>query len=86
MSRKKDIYEEDDGRTVSNMNVEGMPWYKPPGPEDVPEKSRIKPGELNKEETRAFIKGALSAALLVAFIFAAVFFLFILFLDKVLFA
>ena len=29
--RKKERYvEEDDGRSFANMNVEGMPWYRPP--------------------------------------------------------
>lgn len=27
-SKKKDVYY-DDGRTIVNMNVEGMPWYNP---------------------------------------------------------
>ena len=27
MARKKKQYEDDDGRTIANMNVEGMPWY-----------------------------------------------------------
>ena len=28
--------EGDDGRTIADMNVEGMPWYRPPGPEAKP--------------------------------------------------
>lgn len=27
MARKPKQYEDDDGRTVIDMNVEGMPWY-----------------------------------------------------------
>jgi hypothetical protein len=27
MARKPKQYEDDDGRTIVNMNVEGMPWY-----------------------------------------------------------
>lgn len=27
MARKERQYEDDDGRTIVNMNVEGMPWY-----------------------------------------------------------
>lgn len=29
MSRKNKKHEDDDGRTVADMNVEGMPWYTP---------------------------------------------------------
>ena len=30
MTKKKpDLPEGDDGRTIANMNVEGMPWYSP---------------------------------------------------------
>ena len=79
MSRKKKVYDDDDGRTISNMNVEGMPWYVPPRPDGG---SGVKDGELSKEETRAFMKGALTAALLVAAIFAVAFFVFIFLLDK----
>ena len=28
---------EDDGRTIANMNVEGMPWYQEPSPDALPE-------------------------------------------------
>ncbi len=27
MARKPKQYDDDDGRTIANMNVEGMPWY-----------------------------------------------------------
>ena len=30
MSRKpRKQYDDDDGRTIANMNVDGMPWYRP---------------------------------------------------------
>ena len=37
MSRKK-RYEDDDGRVVARMNVEGMPWYAERG-ENAPEQT-----------------------------------------------
>lgn len=80
MSRKRRIDPEDDGKTIVNMNVEGMPWYRPPQ-ENVPEGGdRI---ELNSEEGRAAMWGALKAALLVAAVFAVGFLLFLLFCDKI---
>ena len=28
MARQRKQYEDDDGRTIADMNVEGMPWYR----------------------------------------------------------
>ena len=27
MSKRKKTYDDDDGRVIANMNVDGMPWY-----------------------------------------------------------
>ena len=79
-NRRPKEYEDDDGRSYANMNVEGMPWYRPEQ-ENIPEnREKI---ELTPVETRSAIWGALKAALLVAGVFALVFFLFILFCDVV---
>ena len=34
MAKKKKRADWDDGRTIANMNIDGMPWYRP-GP-DLP--------------------------------------------------
>ncbi|MBQ6366066.1 MAG: hypothetical protein IJI61_06615 [Oscillospiraceae bacterium] len=77
-NRKEDF--EDDGRTIADMNVDGMPWYEPKR-QDNAEKI-----ELTSSEQRALIGSALKAALLVAAIFGLVYFLFILFCTHVWFA
>lgn len=85
MSRKKKrdrFAEEDDGRSFANMNVEGMPWYRPPQESDA--KKGDTP-ELSPKEYRYFMWGVLKAALLVGGVFIAVFFLFVFFLDFVVF-
>lgn len=70
---------DDDGRVVADMNIEGTPWY-------VPEKSReasanrIKP---TPKETFYLIKGALSAGLLIGFVFVIAFLLFLLFCTQI---
>ena len=69
---------EDDGKSYTNMNVEGMPWYRPKTPGDEGKKP-----DLNPKEARQVIWGTLKAALLIAGIYAVVFFLFILFCDNV---
>lgn len=73
----KQIFE-DDGRTIADMNVEGMPWYLDPAEKTQGEKVRLSPAE-----TRAAMWGAFRATLLVVAIFAGVFALFILFCDNI---
>ncbi len=79
MRNRKENFE-DDGRTIADMNVDGMPWYEPKR-QDNAEKI-----ELTPSEQRALIGNALKAALLVAAIFGLVYFLFILFCTHVWFA
>ena len=68
MTRKPDLPEGDDGRTIADMNVEGMPWYSPGGKLSRAERrQRGKSSEpLTREESRYYTWGALKAALLVA--------------------
>lgn len=68
--------EQDDGRSVANMNVEGMPWYVEEEPEE-----QLPP--MSRRETRAFLANALLATLAVAAVFLAAAALFILFCTKV---
>ncbi len=76
---------EDDGRTIANMNVEGMPWYNPS--KDMPKSSTSQNfGDLSAKEKKAMMRGILAAALLVGAIFLGGAFLFILFCTKVWFA
>ena len=82
MTRKKREFPEgDDGRTIANMNVEGMPWYSPGGHLSRAErKQKAREGEtLTKEESRYYTWGAVKAALLVTGIMCAGIVLFVLF-------
>ena len=71
----------DDGRTIVDMNVEGMPWHSR-GREKTP---APKPAdfELTPRQRRAYRWAAVKAALLVALIFGAAFAAFIAFCDFV---
>lgn len=81
--REKDKWEEeDDGRSYADMNVEGLPWYRP---KQVGDAQKGDVPELTPQETKYFLWGVMKAALLVAGIFAGVFFLYILFLDVIVF-
>jgi len=73
----------DDGRTISNMNVEGFRWH-------TTEKNRRQRKEfadlnINKEERRAMMKGALQSIfpIVIAFIgmFLAIFMLIFVWLN-----
>lgn len=87
MTKKKPEQPEwDDGRTIANMNVEGMPWYSP-GKRISRRKDREKPEDrekvLTKQESRYYTWGALKAALLVVGILCAGLVLFVLFCQHV---
>ena len=72
--------EGDDGKTIVNMNVEGMPWYSRQRETSAPPKRDF---GLSPEQQRAYKWAAVKAALAVALIFGAVFAAFIAFCDFV---
>ncbi len=80
MSRKRKQYDDDDGRVIANMNVDGMPWFM----SDALKNRRNTDAEgeqldLTREESRALVKGAIKAGLLIAAVFVFAALLFILF-------
>lgn len=82
MARKKKSKFVDDGRTIADMNVEGMPWYTPEEKKKQPEEEAFNQ-KLTRKEMFAMLRGILGAAMLIAFLFLLVFFLFILFCSHV---
>jgi len=72
--------EGDDGRTIVNMNVEGMPWVSRQREAPTP---RQGDWELTDEQKHAYKWAAVKAALAVALIFGAAFAAFIAFCDFV---
>jgi hypothetical protein len=82
MTRKKPEFPEgDDGRTIADMNVEGMPWYNPGERLSRGERKQKAREEapLTKQESRYYTWGALKAALLVTGVMCAGIALFVLF-------
>ncbi len=79
--REMQTPEEDDGRTIVNMNVEGMPWYVRGDEERMKGADASSHDQMTPEEARLYKWAALKAALLVALVFGIVFFLFIAFCD-----
>lgn len=80
MARKKKQYDDDDGRVIANMNVDGMPWFLS---DALKRRSKTDAqndfSDLTKEESRELVKGAVKAGLLIAGIFVLAALLFILF-------
>lgn len=82
MARQKrsPLPEGDDGRTIANMNVDGMPWYlRERKPAD--RSSAGRPHTMSSEEMRAYKWAAVKSGLLIVLIFGGVFALFIAFCD-----
>lgn len=82
MSRKPmRTYDDDDGRTIAPMNIEGMPWYKPEAPERRPDGTEPEP--LTKEEARMYTLAAVKAGLTIVSVFGVAIYIFLLFCDKI---
>ena len=81
MKNKSHSNSDDDGRTIANMNVEGMPWYVRDDEKRLKRKGSSEQPQMTKEELRLYKLAALKSALLVALVFGVVFFLFIAFCD-----
>lgn len=71
--KKPRLPQGDDGHVVANMNVEGMPWYRPQ--QGNPDGG----AKLSRRETWLAMRGALGAALTVVGVLSAGMVLFVLF-------
>jgi hypothetical protein len=84
--RNKKVYDDDDGRVISPMNLDGMPWSRGGMTDREPQEGNrnMSPKdeneiELTPKEKRAMMGGVFAAAFLVAGAFLLAGFLFILF-------
>ena len=75
--RHKDEPYEDDGRTIADMNVDGMPWYHRSMSDRQTAEHGGNPSPMTKEEQRMYTWAAIKAGLLIVLVFAVVFGLFI---------
>jgi len=80
----------DDGRVISSMNVDGMPWYSNAQTVAAADSDGITDGDpdalpvkMTARENIAFVFGVLRAALLVSLAFIGGLYLFILFCVNV---
>ncbi len=77
--KDKKLPVEDDGRTIADMDLEGMPWRR--GPVSRKPRFASPPPDLTPQERRAAIRGMLKAVFLIGAAFLVMFFLLLLFLD-----
>ena len=82
MARKPRIYDDDDGHTIANMNVEGMSWYDRTHRERR-EEGKAKP-PLDRPQRQATIFAVVLAALLIALAFGLGYFIVIFLMDTLL--
>ncbi len=82
MPKERKRYDDDDGRTIAKMNVDGMPWYAS-GKSRASGQDENGQAEISGGEKISFVWGVLKAALLVTAIFAAGYLLFILFCTNI---
>ena len=82
MARKPRIYDDDDGHTIADMNVEGMPWYDR-AQRDLTEDGKPKP-PIDRSQRRATIFAVVAAALLIALAFGIGYFILIFLMDTLL--
>lgn len=83
MANNRKIHEDDDGRVIANMNVDGMPWHIRDGmlrrEKEQSNPNRLDFSDLTEDETREIVKGTMKAALLIGSAFMVGIGLFLLF-------
>jgi hypothetical protein len=84
MARKPKVYDDDDGHTIANMNVEGMPWYD--RAQRIKDISGSGDGRkpMDRSQRSATILAVVLAALSIALVFGLGYFLVILLMDTLL--
>lgn len=84
MKAKLKQYDDDDGRVICNMNVEGTRWHDKTVRQREREKRRIPQGEqMTQSEARRFTWYAILSGLMIAAAFSLIWVLFILFCTKI---
>lgn len=81
--KNKYIDEYDDGGTIADMNIDGMPWYVRRRYKSRDEQNDADGQQLTKEQMRVYKWAAIKAGLVMILVFAFVYFLFIAFCDFV---
>lgn len=88
MNQQRKRHDEDDGRVIMNMNVEGMPWHdKNATGENISSKHSVQhqSGQMTRSQSRLYTWYAVLYGLGIAAVFSVTWILFTLLLTKVVF-
>lgn len=84
MSRQQKKYEDDDGRVICSMDIDGMPWHdKQVRRELAAAKKQSAPAQLSASEARRYTWYSILAGLLVVSVFSVTWILFVLFCTEI---
>lgn len=84
MANKPKQYNDDDGRVICSMDVEGMRWHDKRVRRESREARKVSQGDqMTKSEARQFTWYAVLAGLLIAAVFSMTWVLFILFCTEI---
>jgi hypothetical protein len=89
MAARPKQYDDDDGRVICNMDVDGMPWHDKRIRREKKEQQRVIAAgqtdreQMTKAEARQFTFHAILAGMLIALVFSAAWVLFILFCTQI---
>ncbi|MEN8240809.1 MAG: hypothetical protein ABFS17_02720 [Chloroflexota bacterium] len=84
MSPKPNLYDDDDGRVIVNMDVEGMPWHDSRKQhQNFSQQSTAQGGQMTRSESRLYTWYAVLYGLLIAAVFSATWILFTLFCTQI---
>ena len=84
MSRQQKKYEDDDGRVICSMDIDGMPWHdKRVRRELAAAKKQSAPAQLSASVARWYTCYSILAGLLVVSVFSVTWILFVLFCTEI---
>jgi len=84
MKNQQKQYDDDDGRVIASMDVEGLRWHDKKVRQEQREARQVSHGDqMTRSESRRFTWYAVLAGLLIASVFSVTWVLFILFCTQV---
>ena len=84
MKRRFKQNDDDDGRVITSMNVEGMPWYdKAIRREKAKSSQHVQGGQMSRSEARQYTWYSMLAALAIVATFSVTWILFVLFCTEI---
>jgi hypothetical protein len=84
MKPQQKKFEDDDGRVICDMDIDGLPWHdKRVRRENRAARNQVQAGQMTRSEVRRYTWYAILAGLLVVSVFSITWILFVLFCTKV---